>query len=82
MDIRHRPADKRIPWSYPELEVTEPRTISRDGLQVDVDPTRGIVRLSLNGIEINATAGYYFYASRTGNNTKFNFRASGAYIFR
>ncbi|XP_022666923.1 lysosomal alpha-mannosidase-like isoform X2 [Varroa destructor] len=82
VDIRHRPADKRIPWSYPELEVTEPRTISRDGLQVDVDPTRGIVRLSLNGIEINATAGYYFYASRTGNNTKFNFRASGAYIFR
>ncbi|OQR68526.1 lysosomal alpha-mannosidase-like [Tropilaelaps mercedesae] len=80
--IHHRPSGKQIPWSYPELQITELRTIKRDGLELDVDPKRGITRLSVNGVTINATAGYYFYPSHAGNNSQFNFQASGAYIFR
>ncbi|CAN7940010.1 unnamed protein product, partial [Ixodes hexagonus] len=52
---------------------------------VRIDPNRpsGLLKaMTWNTTKINVRQSFYWYEGMKGNNTKFEFRASGAYIFR
>lgn len=50
---------------------------------VTIDQNTGIVKsVSMLGTDIPMEQSFYYYTSSSGNNTKFEYRASGAYIFR
>lgn len=59
-------------------------TISNDvGLTVTFSGESGLVKgISLDGQTVDLDQNFYFYEGMSGNNSKFEFRASGAYIFR
>lgn len=52
------------------------------GMRLEVGPTGGIVSISVAGKDIHVKQEFAYYEGAVGNNSKFEFRASGAYIFR
>lgn len=73
---------KKVARATLELEVTKAMKIRRGSTTVHVEPGRGMVRLEVDGAQSDLTSGYFYYPSHAGNNSEFQFRASGAYIFR
>lgn len=50
---------------------------------VTIDENKGTVKsVSMLGINLPVDQNFYYYKSSGGNNTEFQYRASGAYIFR
>jgi lysosomal alpha-mannosidase len=53
------------------------------GLGVLIDGQTGLVKRMRKGLEdIALVQNFFYYPGMSGNNSKFEFRASGAYIFR
>jgi len=51
-------------------------------VRVEVGPTGGVERISAAGKDIHVKQEFAYYEGAVGNNSKFEWRASGAYIFR
>ncbi|CAN7943346.1 unnamed protein product, partial [Ixodes pacificus] len=75
--------DERRSRSGRNARSTSGYSIAREKLSVTINCKTGLLTaMTWNSTKINVRQSFYWYEGMKGNNSKFEYRASGAYIFR